>query len=126
MKSQPYFIAIFLFLMTFTLPQKGFAGDVIDNLINGHFELKLPHDDAGTIYFNQDKSVFLIPSFDNTFYVHNCWAHWSFKESEQKLTITDARKCKAINGIYKISREGNFIILKDHDKTIVLKPFMLK
>lgn len=111
------FLFTFLLVPILTLAQALVPREALHN----HFEVILPRGDRATADLTQSGDFIMMPFTTNREYVHNCWANWKFDEKKQMLKISGAKRCRILNGEYRVLRHQEGFLLKEGLKQLVLK-----
>lgn len=99
---------------------------VTRDMMDNYLLIELGEGDRATIYFNDDNTLLLMPSFTNKKYVHMCWAKWNLNEKSQKFKMHGGRECRIINGDYTIQRIVDKYTLRDGSKRLLMRQFLSK
>ncbi len=89
--------------------------------MHNHFMVDMPHGDKGTLDFDQDGVMTIMPYTTNRDYVHICWGDWKYEAATQVMTIKKAKRCEFMNGEYHVVRARGGFSLKNGKKNLPLR-----
>lgn len=111
-----------LAVLLIMIPTYTEAKRLTDDMMINQFKIGLPDEDEGTLYFLNDHSLILMPTYTNKTHLKTCWANWKLNEKNQTLSIRNADFCRVLNGEYRISKKKSKLYLTDAEKKLILHP----